>query len=209
MNKFVCYVLGMLMIPFVWALKQWLWSKSKIGNLFTVLGIVSGIISFVAFINVLFFDMQTALLIHDLASATFFSFTFFTSVFFTISMEINGKATKLQWGFTSTLVTLAITFFPWYFYTLTKLIFPLHPMTFEDWVQAMGSLDPKMDGVRYFEWLGVGFAIAWLIVTGITYHKFRILEVSDKVEEVEMVEMPEKLENLVTKEENVEETIAK
>jgi hypothetical protein len=46
-------------------------------------------------------------------------------------------------------------------------------MSFQDWVEMMGSLDPKMDGVRYFEWIGVFLSFAWMIVIGIHYHRAR------------------------------------
>ena len=35
----------------------------------------------------------------------------------------------------------------------------------------MGSMDPKLDGVRYFEWIGMIFALIWIIQTGFHYRK--------------------------------------
>ena len=50
-------------------------------------------------------------------------------------------------------------------------MYPLRKLSFDDWVVMMGSLDPKMDGVRYFEWIGAIFAIIWVIQTGFHYRR--------------------------------------
>jgi hypothetical protein len=55
-------------------------------------------------------------------------------------------------------------------------MFPFQKMTLEDWVQAMASLDPKMDGVRYFEWMGLIFVLGWIVQTGLHYHRSIIRE---------------------------------
>ena len=175
------FVIGMpisviLLIPFMWAIKQWLWGHKKSGNVFLSLAFFFGVIAYGAFTAVLFFDMGTAPMIHDFASVTFFAFSLFATISLTISMEINDKASKLQWAFTSSLVTLAVTFLPWYIHTLNNWIFPFTKMDLEDWVQAMASLDPKLDGVRYFEWMGLIFVLGWIVQTGIHYHRSIIRE---------------------------------
>jgi len=159
-----------LMLPFLWAIKQWLWSNNRTGNIFLILGGVFAIIAYINFVMLLFFDMDSALMIHDLSSAGFFGSMFLMSIFLTISMEIGGKASKLQWGLTSSIITLALLFTPWYTYTISNLMFPYHSMSFHDWVQMMGSLDPKMDGVRYFEWMGLIFSLVWIIHLGFHFH---------------------------------------
>ncbi len=183
----------LLMIPFVVGLFRWLWSTKFYGNLFLSLGVLTGICAYGSFVVLLFFDMETAAMVHDLGSAGFFSFSFLMSLFLTISMELNDKASKRQWAFTSTLLTTAIIFFPWYIYTISSLMFPFRKMAFDDWVLMMTSLDPKMDGVRYFEWMGVIFAIAWLIQTGFHYHKSRLHQLNNTglVEEKESIEVRE------------------
>lgn len=163
-----------LWIPFIYSIGKWLWSENKTGNCFMILAGISGVIAFGSFIVLLFFDMKSAAMVHDLGSAGFFSFTFLMSLFLTISMEINDKASKRQWAFTSAILTVAIIFFPWYIYTISELMFPFRNISFDDWVNMMTSLDPKMDGVRYFEWIGILFSLAWLIQTGIHYHESRI-----------------------------------
>ena len=159
-----------LMIPFIFALKLWLWSDSKITNVIFIGSISFGIIAFISFIVVLFYDMEKALMIHVISAVVFFLATVLMALFMTIAMELEGKISTIQWVCTTNLVVIIILFLPWYFRTIYYM-FPFEQMTFEDWVIMMGSLDPKMDGVRYFEWIGVFFAIIWLIQTGFHYKR--------------------------------------
>jgi len=159
-----------LMIPFIYALKLWLWSDSKITNVIFIGSLSFGIISFASFIIVLFYDMENALMIHDISASVFFISTVLTALLLTITMELEGKISTIQWVCTTNLVVIAIIFLPWYFRTIFYM-YPLEQMTFEDWVIMMGSLDPKMDGVRYFEWIGAIFAIIWIIQTGFHYRR--------------------------------------
>jgi len=169
----ITFAIGMtiafiLMIPFIYALKLWLWSESKVTNGIFIGSITFGIISFASFIVVLFYDMENALMIHDLSASVFLITIVLTALFLTITMELEGKISTIQWVCTTNLVIIAIIFLPWYFRTIFYM-YPLETMTFEDWVIMMGSLDPKMDGVRYFEWIGAIFAIVWIIQTGFHY----------------------------------------
>ena len=156
------------MIPFIYALKLWLWSDSKITNVIFIGSLSFGALAFASFIIILIYDMENALMIHDIFAAIFFISTVFTALLMTIVMELEGKITTIQWICTTNLVVIAIIFIPWYFRTIFYM-YPLEKMTFEDWVIMMGSLDPKMDGVRYFEWIGAIFAIIWIIQTGFHY----------------------------------------
>ena len=158
------------MIPFIYALKLWLWSDSKITNVIFIGSLSFGMISFASFIIVLFYDMENALMIHDISASVFFISTVLTALLLTITMELEGKISTIQWVCTTNLVVIAIIFLPWYFRTIFYM-YPLEQMTFEDWVIMMGSLDPKMDGVRYFEWIGAIFAIIWIIQTGFHYRR--------------------------------------
>ena len=158
------------MIPFIYALKLWLWSDSKVTNAIFIASFIFGITSFASFIIVLFYDMKSALMIHDISAAVFFVSTVLMTLFLTIVMELEGKISTIQWICTTNLLVIAIIFLPWYFRTIFYM-YPLRKLSFDDWVVMMGSLDPKMDGVRYFEWIGAIFAIIWVIQTGFHYRR--------------------------------------
>jgi len=159
-----------LMIPFVYALKLWLWSDSKITNLIFIGSFIFTLISFTSFMIVLFYDMVDAALIHDISAAIFFASTVSMTLLFTIAMELEGKISTLQWICTTNLLVVSVIFFPWYIRTITYM-FPLLELTLDDWVIMMGSMDPKLDGVRYFEWIGMIFTLIWIIQTGIHYRR--------------------------------------
>ncbi|QEE17866.1 hypothetical protein DSAG12_03704 [Promethearchaeum syntrophicum] len=159
-----------LMIPFVYALKLWLWSESKLTNTIFVGSFIFTLISFISFMIVLFYDMEAAALIHDISAAIFFFSTVSMTLLLTIVMELEGKISTFQWICTTNLLVISIIFFPWYFRTIFYM-YPLLELTLDDWVIMMGSMDPKLDGVRYFEWLGVIFTIIWVIQTGFHYRR--------------------------------------
>ena len=159
-----------LMVPFIYALKLWLWSKSKIINAIFIVSYSFGLISFTSFIIVLFYDMENAAVIHDISAAVFFFTTVLMTLFLTIVMELEGKISTIQWICTTNLLVISIIFLPLYFRTIITM-YPLEMLTLDDWVIMMSSLDPKMDGVRYFEWIGAIFAIIWIIQTGFHYRK--------------------------------------
>ena len=159
-----------LILPFLYALKLWLWSESKITNAIFISSFILGIISFTSFIIVLFYDMENAAVIHDISAAIFFFTTVSMTLFLTIVMELEGKISTIQWVCTTNLLVLSIIFLPWYIRTIFYM-YPLMDLSFDDWVIMMGSLDPKMDGVRYFEWIGVIFTIIWVIQTGFHYRR--------------------------------------
>ncbi|MHA1585255.1 MAG: DUF998 domain-containing protein [Promethearchaeota archaeon] len=162
------------LIPFIYAILKWLWGNSKRGNFFLVLFIIFGIDVIGGFFVVIFFDMQSALVQHDLGSAVFFVSALLMSISLTLAMEVNGKASTSQWVFTTVLITLGIVFIPSYLYTFNSLMYPdklFSQLTFEDWVIMMGSMDPKMGNVRYFEWIGAISALMWLVQTSFHYKK--------------------------------------
>ncbi len=159
-----------LMVPFIYALKIWLWSESKITNAIFVGSLSFGVMSFTSFIIVLFYNMEDALMIHDVSAAVFLISTVLMALLLTITMELEGKISTIQWVSTTNLLVIAIIFLPWYIRTIYYM-YPLMNLSFDDWVIMMGSLDPKMDGVRYFEWIGMIFTIIWIIQTGFHYRR--------------------------------------
>jgi len=159
-----------LIVPFIYALKLWLWSESKITNAIFISSFILGVISFTSFIIVLFYDMENAAVIHDISAAIFFFTTVSMTLFLTIVMELEGKISTIQWVCTTNLLVLSIIFLPWYIRTIYYM-YPLMNLSLDDWVIMMGSLDPKMDGVRYFEWIGMIFTIIWIIQTGFHYRR--------------------------------------
>ena len=159
-----------LMVPFIYALKLWLWSGSKITNAIFIGSFSFGVISFTSFIVLLLYDMENALMIHDISAAVFLIATVMMALFLTITMELEGKISTIQWVCTTNLLVISVIFLPWYLRTIFYM-YPLMQLSFDDWVIMMGSLDPKMDGVRYFEWIGMIFTIVWIIQTGFHYRR--------------------------------------